>query len=63
MTDKELSYVSDAAMHEKSIIEICSETCNYLEEDELKDFMQDEIKKHEDNMNNLLNLLEVSSNE
>ncbi|MBR7042404.1 MAG: hypothetical protein IKI04_02770 [Bacilli bacterium] len=63
MTEKELSYVSDAIGHEKNIVKICTETCNYLEETELKDFIKDEIKKHEDNMNNLLHLLEVNANE
>ena len=63
MTEKELLYVEDAIGHEKSIISILNEYVNSLETEELKSFIQDEITKHEDNQNDLMNLLEVSSNE
>ena len=63
MTEKELSYVEDAVMHEKSIINICTETINNLEEESLKEFIQNEITKHEENKNSLINLMEVHSNE
>lgn len=63
MTEKELLYFEDAVMHEDSIIKICSDIVNSLQDENLKSFMQDEISKHEDTKNSLINLLEVSSNE
>ena len=63
MTEKELSYVEDATMHEKSIIAICTETINYLQDENLKTFIQNEITKHEDIKNSLISLLEVHINE
>ena len=63
MTEKELSYVEDAVMHEKSIINICNEIFNNLQDENLKTFIQNEITKHEETKNNLINLLEVKANE
>jgi len=63
MTQKELLYLEDAIGHEKSIIDICSQTLNYLEDDNLKSFMRQEIEQHKKEQANLFNLLEVKVNE
>ena len=63
MTEKELLYFEDAIMHEDSIIKICSDISNNLQDENLRLFIQNEISKHEDTKNNLINLLEVSCNE
>ncbi len=47
MTQKELLYLEDAYGHECNIIEICTETMNMLESDDLVSFIEKEIKKHE----------------
>ena len=47
MTQKELLYLEDAYMHECNIIEICMETMNELEDDDLVSFIEKEIKRHE----------------
>ena len=63
MTQKELSYVEDAVMHEEAIIEICKETYNMLEEQELKEFIEEQINCHTKDKEQLINLLEGKSNE
>ena len=63
MTQKELLYVEDAIGHEKSIISICNEAVNCLEDKNLIKFMKNEIKKHEQTENKLLSMLEAKSNE
>lgn len=63
MTQKELLYLEDAIGHEQNIITICEETLNMLEDDNLISFLTKEIKKHENMKEELLNMLEVKSNE
>ncbi len=63
MTQKELAYVEDAIGHETNIINICNETLNMLEDENLISFIRKEIKKHEDMKEELLNMLEVKCNE
>ncbi len=63
MTQKELLYLEDAIGHEQNIITICEETLNMLEDDNLISFLSKEIKKHENIKEELLNMLEVKSNE
>ena len=63
MTEKELSYIEDAIGHEKNIIKICNETINYLQDENLKSFIQKEITIHDETKNSLMNLLEVHANE
>ena len=63
MTQKELLYVEDAIGHEKSIISICNEAVNCLEDKNLIKFMKNEIKKHEQTANKLLSMLEAKANE
>jgi hypothetical protein len=63
MTQKELLYVEDAVGHETSIIKILNESLEFLEDDKLITFVEEEIEKHEDLKQGLLNLLEDEANE
>lgn len=63
MTQKELLYVEDAVGHEISIIKILNESLEFLEDDKLITFVEEEIEKHEDLKQGLLNLLEDEANE
>ncbi len=63
MTEKELLYVEDAVGHEDSIIKILNESLEFLEDDKLITFIEEEVEKHNDLKQGLLNLLEDESNE
>lgn len=63
MTQKELSYVSDAVMHEESIIKIIDKLLNNLENEELVTFMKDETEKHTKMKEKLLSLMEEHAND
>ena len=63
MTQKELLYVEDAIGHENTLIQICQDSLNNLQDDNLKEFMQTEISVHEDLKKNLLGALEENCNE
>ena len=63
MTQKELLYVEDAVKHEKNIIDICNETMNALESDDLISFLEKEVKKHCSMKEKLINLLEECADE
>ena len=63
MTQKELLYVEDAVKHETSIIKILNESLEFLEDDKLITFIEEEINKHKDLKQGLLNLLEDETNE
>ena len=63
MTQKELLYVEDAVGHEENIINICNETLELLGDEELICFIKDEIKRHKKMYDELINMLEVKSNE
>ncbi len=63
MTQKELLYVEDAVSHETSIIKILNESLEFLEDDKLITFIEEEINKHKDLKQGLLNLLEDEANE
>ena len=63
MTQKELLYVEDAIGHEDNIIKIVTETINNLENDELKDFMDEKLNEHIAYKIELMNLLEDYANE
>lgn len=63
MTQKELNYLEDAIGHEDNLIKICSETISYLEDENLVDFINDEIKNHSSIKEKLMNLMEEKSNE
>ena len=62
MTEKELLYVEDAIGHENTIIKVCEETVQYLTDENLISFMKDELTKHENTKQKLLEMLEVKSN-
>lgn len=61
MTQKELLYVEDAVEHEKSIIKLCNDFLNKLEDNNLRDFITMQINSHEEMKSNLLSLLEESN--
>ena len=63
MTQKELLYLEDAIEHEKNIISICQETINYLQNEELINFLEDELNGHRNTKEKLMNILEVKANE
>lgn len=63
MTQKELSYLEDAIGHEGNIIKIINESLNYLEDDKLISFMQNELSIHTEEKTKLMNYLEGKSNE
>ena len=62
MTQKELLYVEDAVEHEKSIIKLCNDFMNKLNDDNLKDFITTQINSHEEMKSKLLSLLEEEAN-
>ena len=63
MTQKELLYYEDAVMHEDNLLKICEESLNNLDDDNLKDFMRNEIEIHRSLKEELLNKLGEESNE
>ena len=63
MTQKELLYLEDAIGHENSIIKICEDIVNNLEDQNLVTFMQNELSIHKTTKENLINMLEVKAHE
>jgi hypothetical protein len=63
MTQKELLYFEDAILHECSIISICEETLNHLEDEKLVSFIENELHEHTVLKEKLMNLLEENSHE
>ncbi len=63
MTQKELLYFEDAIGHESNMIKIIEAGIENLEDDNLKNFMNDELSKHNDMKQSLMNLLEEKTNE
>ena len=63
MTQKELLYVEDAVGHETSIIDILNTSLDLIDDDKLITFIEEEIEKHNDLKQELLNLLEDKVNE
>ncbi len=63
MTQKELLYVEDAVGHETNIIAIVTDTINNLQDEELKEFMKEELNEHIAFKVELINLLEDYANE
>ena len=63
MTQKELSYIEDAIGHEKNIIKICEETIKLLQDEKLKEFIQNEISEHTTLKEKLMNILGAKANE
>lgn len=63
MTQKELLYVEDAIEHEKNIANIFNNLINNLNDEDIIDFMNDEISKHTSIKEKLLNMLKEKNNE
>lgn len=63
MTQKELLYVEDAICHEANIIAIVTDTINNLQNEELKDFMEEKLNEHIAFKNELTTMLEDYANE
>lgn len=63
MTQKELLYVEDAIGHENIIIDVCNDTIENLEDEELISFMENEVEKHTKMRDELMGFLEGLTNE
>ena len=63
MTQKELLYFEDAIGHETNIIKICEKSIKMLENEDLINFMMEEVDRHTSIKNKLLNQLEGEVNE
>lgn len=63
MTQKELLYLEDAIGHETNIIKILEESIKNLNDQKLVSFLEQEKEKHSHLKNELLNMMEVKSNE
>ncbi len=63
MTQKELLYLEDAISHEKSIITICEDTVERLEDENLISFINNQIQIHNEILQNLMGKMEAKENE
>ena len=63
MTQKELLYVEDAVCHESSIISILTDSINNIENEDLKDFLEEKLNEHIAFKVELINMLEEKANE
>jgi hypothetical protein len=63
MTQKELAYLEDAIMHEQSIIGICEDTINNIDDSYLMNYMKKELRRHTNTHEYLIKKLEEKSNE
>ncbi len=63
MTQKELLYFEDAVGHEGNIIKIIEAVLQNLEDENLRVFMNNELTKHNEVKQRLMNLLEAKQNE
>ena len=63
MTQKELLYVEDAIGHEKTIISMLNSSIEQIEDEDLKVYLEDEVKIHTKQEDELLKLLEDLVNE
>ena len=63
MTQKELLYFEDAVGHEGNMIKIIEAGLENLEDENLVAFMNEELEKHNQTKQNLMNLLEEKQNE
>ena len=63
MSQKELLYVEDGINHERMVISYLNDSIEKIEDKNLKNFLQKELKNHEKLEKNLLKVLEVSANE
>lgn len=58
MTQKELLYIEDAIEHESTIISICEDMIDNLEDEGLVSFMEEQLEKHVNMKNELITILE-----
>ena len=63
MTQKELLYYEDGVGHEGNIIKILNSSLDNCESEEIRIFLENEIKIHEKLKENLISLLEEKVNE
>ena len=63
MTEKELLYVEDAINHEKNMVDILNDKIDKLENNQLVDYINQEIKDHKKQQKELEKLLEDCANE
>ena len=63
MSQKELLYVEDAVGHERIIQASIEEIVNQLDDENLVDYMKEELKTHQKMEEELMNLLEDVKNE
>ena len=62
MTQKELLYFEDAVWHEDSIIKILTNSIDNLDDEELINFMQNEVEKHSRLKQELMDMLGEKNN-
>ena len=62
MTQKELLYVEDAIEHQRTIIETITWAIEQLEDEDLADYLNNELLTHQKLESNLMKLLKESSN-
>ena len=62
MTQKELLYLEDAIGHEDTIIKVCEDALETLDDENLISFIQNEINNHNEIKSRLLNILEEKAN-
>ena len=63
MKKKELLYFEDAVGHEGNIIKIIEAGLQNLEDENLVNFMNNELTKHNEAKQRLMNVLEAKQNE
>ena len=61
MTQKELLYIEDAIGHESTIISVCEDMIDNLEDEGLVSFMEEQLDEHTNIKNNLITILEDKS--
>ena len=62
MTQKELLYVEDAICHEDNIINICNDIISRLDDEDVINFIKEELEGHNNTKNKLMDLLEDNVN-
>ncbi len=62
MTQKELLYFEDSIGHEENVIKIINDNIKCLKDEKLKEFMNNEVVKHESIKKRLLDKLEEKAN-
>ena len=63
MTQKELLYCEDAIGHEQNIIAVINDTIERVEEQSLKEFLENELQGHKQTEQELIEMLEEKANE